>query len=63
MFNFDIFIHYGSGAYVCGEETALRELWEWYTCKGHIGKDRYGPRRGCEDVQATSQGVLQYTIE
>ena len=27
-FNFDIFIHYGSGAYVCGEETALIESLE-----------------------------------
>ena len=22
---FDIFIHYGAGAYICGEETALLE--------------------------------------
>ena len=27
-FDFDIFIHYGSGAYVCGEETALIESLE-----------------------------------
>ena len=26
--DFDIFIHYGSGAYVCGEETALIESLE-----------------------------------
>ena len=26
--NFDIYIHYGSGAYVCGEETALIESLE-----------------------------------
>ena len=27
-FNFDIYLHYGSGAYVCGEETALIESLE-----------------------------------
>ena len=27
-FDFDLFIHYGSGAYVCGEETALIESLE-----------------------------------
>ena len=26
--NFDIYLHYGSGAYVCGEETALIESLE-----------------------------------
>ena len=27
-FDFDIYIHYGSGAYICGEETALIESLE-----------------------------------
>ena len=27
-FGYDIYIHYGSGAYVCGEETALIESLE-----------------------------------
>ena len=37
-FNFDIFIHYGSGAYVCGEETALIESLE-----GKKGQPRLKP--------------------
>ncbi len=36
--NFDIFIHYGSGAYVCGEETALIESLE-----GKKGQPRLKP--------------------
>ena len=24
----DIYIHYGAGAYICGEETALLESWK-----------------------------------
>ena len=27
-FDFDLYLHYGSGAYVCGEETALIESLE-----------------------------------
>ena len=26
--DFDIYIHYGAGAYICGEETALLESME-----------------------------------
>ena len=37
-FDFDIFIHYGSGAYVCGEETALIESLE-----GKKGQPRLKP--------------------
>lgn len=37
-FNFDIHIHMGSGAYVCGEETALIESLE-----GHRGEPRNRP--------------------
>lgn len=37
-FNFDIHIHMGSGAYVCGEETALIESLE-----GHRGEARNRP--------------------
>ena len=36
--NFDIYIHYGSGAYVCGEETALIESLE-----GKKGQPRLKP--------------------
>ena len=36
--NFDVFIHYGSGAYVCGEETALIESLE-----GKKGQPRLKP--------------------
>ena len=36
--NYDIFIHYGSGAYVCGEETALIESLE-----GKKGQPRLKP--------------------
>ena len=37
-FDFDLFIHYGSGAYVCGEETALIESLE-----GKKGQPRLKP--------------------
>ena len=37
-FNYDIYIHYGSGAYVCGEETALIESLE-----GKKGQPRLKP--------------------
>ena len=37
-FDFDIFLHYGSGAYVCGEETALIESLE-----GKKGQPRLKP--------------------
>jgi NADH:ubiquinone oxidoreductase subunit F (NADH-binding) len=37
-FNFDIQINLGSGAYVCGEETALIESLE-----GHRGEPRNRP--------------------
>ena len=37
-FDFDVFIHYGSGAYVCGEETALIESLE-----GKKGQPRLKP--------------------
>ncbi|MBF91436.1 MAG: NADH-quinone oxidoreductase subunit F [Rickettsiales bacterium] len=37
-FDFDIYIHYGSGAYVCGEETALIESLE-----GKKGQPRLKP--------------------
>lgn len=37
-FNFDIHIHMGSGAYICGEETALIESLE-----GHRGEPRNRP--------------------
>ena len=37
-FNFDIYLHYGSGAYVCGEETALIESLE-----GKKGQPRLKP--------------------
>ena len=36
--NFDIYLHYGSGAYVCGEETALIESLE-----GKKGQPRLKP--------------------
>ncbi len=37
-FNFDLYLHYGSGAYVCGEETALIESLE-----GKKGQPRLKP--------------------
>ncbi len=37
-FNFDIYLHYGAGAYVCGEETALIESLE-----GKKGQPRLKP--------------------
>ena len=37
-FDFDIYIHYGSGAYICGEETALIESLE-----GKKGQPRLKP--------------------
>jgi len=37
-FNFDVYIHYGAGAYVCGEETALIESLE-----GKKGQPRLKP--------------------
>ncbi len=38
MFNFDIFLHRGAGAYVCGEETALIE-----SIEGKKGQPRLKP--------------------
>ena len=37
-FDFDLYLHYGSGAYVCGEETALIESLE-----GKKGQPRLKP--------------------
>ena len=36
--DFDIFIHYGAGAYICGEETALLE-----SIEGNKGQPRLKP--------------------
>ena len=36
--DFDIYIHYGAGAYICGEETALLE-----SIEGNKGQPRLKP--------------------
>merc|ERR1712013_771095 len=59
-YDFDLFVHRGAGAYICGEETALIESLEGKQGKPHHCHQRRDCRRGSHHLQEGRRLVRQH---
>jgi NADH:ubiquinone oxidoreductase subunit F (NADH-binding) len=50
-YDFDLFVHYGAGAYICGEETALIESLEGKQVRLRGQQQMYGKQVRLRDQQ------------